>query len=592
MLDDLNKETSETLASLSSSLPSMAQPSPVDFDSTACGPVSPFTSSLDIFAGQDAAQILPASVPDNVDPAFNSPWSAFPWETLENSAHILHAQPNDLTSSSSVLFGMESSKHECFATFMQANSSCTLSSPDDEIPQPILNDLYQCYLDKAHGSCPIVERSSFLMRLRSDPIGPEVLSLKYISLAHGALLSRFHKPLHASLYRKARRIFDQIDKGGVDIDIDITMNVVYLQACILLALYELMHAQFLRARSTTIRALAMASALGLDKIDQPFSPFSDHNVNDAAGLEEWRRVFWGLVNLCFFVSASIGGNIDIPFDFAEIKTFLPVDTSLSMPLAAPAGIGLNLQDADNLLAEQGSTSPTQGLILSTALLGQCLVHKNKLSKDQNQDDEESSQYNFWMHQYRLTESLGHISNAFAVDSNHIPFIMDTESLSINMNIQAARIWLDRAATRGFASGAAGGNASIFPRLHSKDRYMKAALEITNIAQQMRHLDLARVSPFTPWAIHAAAEVFVRDILAAPAPTSADRRPGTSTSTSTSTKSSCSSSLSFSSVPTGSADSLQNLLVILSRLKTVNPIAGSMEAQIRLEITGVKALSDG
>ena len=324
---------------------------------------------------------------------------------------------------------------------------------------------------------------------------PEMLSLKYISLAHGASLSQFHRNMHATLYRKARHIFDEVE--GVD---NIT-NIVYFQACILLALYELMHAQFLRARSSTAHALWMAKALGLHKIDQPFSPFLNKNTSNTAEIEEWRRAFWELMNLSCYVSASVEGDTDISINFAEVNhlfdclfgllilivaqitTCLPADASLGMPLA---GAGLSLQDSD-YIQERGSNSPTQGLILSTALLGQSLVHVNKSTKEQKG---ESSEYNFWMHQYRLTESLAHLSNALAVDSNHIPFVMDPEILGTSMNIQAAKISLDRAATRGFA----GSNVSIFPGPKLKDRHMKAAMEIKNVAQQMRHLDLARVSP--------------------------------------------------------------------------------------------------
>ncbi|KAL4737938.1 hypothetical protein BDV11DRAFT_171448 [Aspergillus similis] len=99
---------------------------------------------------------------------------------------------------------------------------------------------------------------------------------------------------------------------------------------------------------------------------------------------------------------------------------------------------------------------------------------------------------------------------------------------------------------------------------------------------MRDLDIPRViqvSLFTLWAMHAAAEVFVRDLLAA---SSTDRR--------TSSKSSASSS---SSTPmTGFEDALQSLLAILSQIIAFSPLSGSMEAQICLEVTGVNALSDG
>lgn len=77
-----------------------------------------------------------------------------------------------------------------------------------------------------------------------------------------------------------------------------------------------------------------------------------------------------------------------------------------------------------------------------------------------------------------------------------------------------------------------------------------------------------MSPFIPWAIHVAAQVFVRDLLPV------DRTKGSSFS-----------------APMGSIDSLQSLLAILSQIKSVYPLAGSIESQIRLEITGVKALTD-
>lgn len=131
MIDDLNRETSEILAS-SSSRASIAQPPPIEI--TAPWPVSPFTASLDTIAGRDAA---PEHIPDNVDLTPNSLWAAYPWETPDSSAHILRAQSNEL---SSALHGTESSQQEPIAAFVRTNPNCTGPS-EDEIPQVIINDL-------------------------------------------------------------------------------------------------------------------------------------------------------------------------------------------------------------------------------------------------------------------------------------------------------------------------------------------------------------------------------------------------------------------------------------------------------------------
>lgn len=292
----------------------------------------------------------------------------------------------------------------------------------------------------------------------------------------------------------------------------------------------------------------------------------------------------------------------------------------------------------------------QGLILSSALYGRCLMHINYTLSESKAD---CLNYDFWMHHYYINESVNYVTFAPLVKPNSHNSTTEHNLLFMNANIQAVLICLHHAAVMRFAKT----NTPQAPSSESEIKCLKAALEITNMTRRIRsQMDPANVSPpsfssdpfgvmclrirtklcglkmspFIPWSIYVAAQVYVRALHAygegsglpitpIHTPTTASfspqsyfnflASPGASGSsgsgqgvyTSMPSFSGTTSHCSFppldnqgSTIPTsriGLLESIDCLLGTLASLKTVNLIAGVFEAQIRYELNGGKTVTD-
>lgn len=182
---------------------------------------------------------------------------------------------------------------------------------------------YNAFFDKAPSGGWAIDKKRFLSKVGNSQPGPEILSLKSIVMAHGASMSSSYVHLHKKFYESSRKHFEQAETG------EAFVTIVALQACILLAWYELKHALFTRAWSSVSRASWMAAMFGLRTMDQ--NPVSQRRqkpqnqlmpTTDPLDLEERRRTFWTAFNLSCFASASTGWSTYVPIDYAA-ASFLP-----------------------------------------------------------------------------------------------------------------------------------------------------------------------------------------------------------------------------------------------------------------------------
>lgn len=166
----------------------------------------------------------------------------------------------------------------------------------------------------------MMDKPRFLSRLENALLGPEVLSLKFVVLAHGASISPTYRYLQTKFYNLSRKFFEQAETDGKSF-----ITVIALQACILLALYELKQLLFTRAWTSVSRAMWMAQMFGLHKMDSgSISPRHQQSryrlppTADAFELEERRRAFWSSFNLSCFASISTGWNTYVPINQEEV----------------------------------------------------------------------------------------------------------------------------------------------------------------------------------------------------------------------------------------------------------------------------------
>lgn len=156
-----------------------------------------------------------------------------------------------------------------------------------------------------------MDRKRFLSRVGNPQLGPENLSLKHIIMAHGASISPKYVHLHKKFYETSRTHFERAETG------EGFVTIAALQACILLAWYELKHALFIRAWSGISRATWMTEVFGLRTMDQGPAPPRRQQprsqlipTTDLLELEERRRTFWAAFNLTCFASISTDWNTD------------------------------------------------------------------------------------------------------------------------------------------------------------------------------------------------------------------------------------------------------------------------------------------
>lgn len=424
---------------------------------------------------------------------------------------------------------------------------------DDLVPEQVQVELLPLYFDNAHTGCFLIDQDTFHMRMRTSETQPEVASLRYIVLAHGACFSRSYSDLKDKLYRKACDLVEQVDIA------EQFVSIAALQTWVLLALYEFKQANFVRACNRVRQAILMSEMLGLHKLDQPGLPGLKQNpFTDGRYLEEQRRAFWSVFNLSCFASIATGWNTGMPDDPNEITTFLPADGPLSMYTVAS---GITLRDAFHLAGTQ-DLGVAHGHIVTSTLYRQGFMHVNRASLSQ-QAIPDVWNYDFWMHHYHLYERLSLLA---ATEAKHITTTMSADTLCKNMVLQATLIALYYAA----GMRAPKSDSAIRPPIpnNAEDKCLTAAMKVKEIAELITHMDVARMSPFIPWSIFVAAQIFVRHLHGSTSPNESQK-----------------------STRLGYLDALRSLLSALSVLESTNPIAGVLASQIRMELNGGKAVSD-
>lgn len=159
-----------------------------------------------------------------------------------------------------------------------------------------------------------------MSRVNSSPLGPELLSLKYVVLAHGASISSEYRHTRKKFYDLARKHFEQTETGNGFV------TIAALQACILLALYEINQLLFTRAWTSVSRAMWMAQMFGLDKMDSgsasPRQRRSRYHLSsnaDSLELEDRRRAFWCAFSLCCFASTCTGMSTSALINYEEVS---------------------------------------------------------------------------------------------------------------------------------------------------------------------------------------------------------------------------------------------------------------------------------
>ncbi|KAJ5765406.1 hypothetical protein N7520_004965 [Penicillium odoratum] len=431
-----------------------------------------------------------------------------------------------------------------------------------------LQNIYQSYFTKAHSGCFMIDPDVFHARLREVPETPEVNSLKYAVLAQGASVSATYMQYKEDFYKLACKFFEQIKASNR------LRNIVALQACVLISFYELQHVRFGSARASLNRAVLMTKIFGLNHIDQQQDSNLAPNATESE-LEEQRRTFWTVFNLSCFASITAGWNAHALIDHNQITTFLPTSLPLDQVVSSSQ---LTLSGVLYQSSSPKSLSTTHGLIVSFAVQGFAFDHLGNSSARLNSA---LGQGDFWLQHYQLCEALAHVFDTFGMDRPILIDGRDSDRLCMFLNLQATNITLHFAANLQIAKCK---TSSVHVFIDHETKCLDSAIRITETTVAVCRMDRGKISPYIPWALYVAAQVFVRDFQRSgisPNPTDLDplqdkvlpANPGLGTS------------------QHRFLDFTQRLLGTLSILTVHNPIARLFMQQINLEILGGKPFTD-
>ncbi|KAJ5823968.1 hypothetical protein N7447_006308 [Penicillium robsamsonii] len=456
-----------------------------------------------------------------------------------------------------------------------------------DISAEVISSLQYRYFDTVHIAYPMMDKWRFLEKISMNQISPELTFLQYAMCAHAADLTRDHGQVANTCYQHARKCLHQIQEDGLKSTLH---GLPVLQACILVALYEVKQLNCHRAVSSIGLVTWLVRQLWLHVIDRNpnsrpplrcrsrLSPTSD-NVE----LEERRRTFWVAYNVEAF--ASVIYTLCVSSDHSEIQTHLPYLNPLSDATILLSGQPLSLMDPPKLV-EDVSTSSFNALILSTTLAALCLRHDGK---SQRQDSSDASfGYTFWSEHFRIDEIIRNISDHTLSQLNEPRYAVDANAFFALITLKTTTILLHQSALQ-YSQKSRLMEKCV---LESPRKCLKAAFEIADAVRQAHNFNPAKMNPFIAWPIFTAAQIFVRALqpsnplsnvgsFGPQAPSS-----GGSSTPPVAAPSSSSSGNNTSPRNIGALmDSLQVLMVSLSSMKLHGGLAATCLAHLNHEING-------
>ncbi|KAJ5374197.1 hypothetical protein N7517_006203 [Penicillium concentricum] len=472
-----------------------------------------------------------------------------------------------------------------FTVARDMGQSSPSSTPD--IPSEVILSLQNRYFDTVHVAYPMMDKWRFLEKISTKQINPEMTFLQYAMCAHAADLTRDHEKVADTCYQHARRCLHQIQEDGLKSTLH---GLPVLQACILVALYEVKQLNCHRAVSSIGLVTWLVRQLWLHVIDR--NPNSRPPTrcrsrlgptSDKVELEERRRTFWVAYNVEAFSSVIYG--LCISPDHSEIETHLPYLNSFNDATILLSGQPLSLMDPPKL-EDDVSTSSFNALLLTSTLAALCLRHDGKSQRQESSNA--SFGYTFWSEHFRIDEIIRNISDHTLSQLNEPRYAVDANAFFALITLKTTTILLHQSALQYSQK------SRLMEKyvLESPGQCLKAAFEIADAVRQAHNFNPAKMNPFTAWPIFTAAQIFVRALQPSnPLSNVGSFGPQAPSSSSSSTPPVAAPSSSSSENNTSPRkigllmDSLQVLMVSLSSMKLQGGLAATCLVHLNHEING-------
>ncbi|ROW11422.1 hypothetical protein VMCG_01538 [Cytospora schulzeri] len=256
-------------------------------------------------------------------------------------------------------------------------------------PQDIMDDLYDVLFTKVYPAFPMIHRSRFMANVNLAP-----LCLRYVMWTLAASSCDRHDGLQRDYYQRARKYAEMDEMKGRG---ESTTTLGHCQTWILMAAYEFKQMFFPRAWLSAGKAIRLAQMMQIHKIDGEGGANSClPPPKDWTEREERRRTFW--MAFCIDRYTSIAAGWPMTIDERDILTNLP-----SSEEAFEKGKPMQTGSLAQVMAQGASANlqPLGGVVLTAALLGRNLLHQDRLSPDDDDDDLDGE---FWT-RHRTIEAI-------------------------------------------------------------------------------------------------------------------------------------------------------------------------------------------
>ena len=179
---------------------------------------------------------------------------------------------------------------------------------------------------------PMIDRRRFSMALSAPQVNHELNALNHAVAMVGAAQTDGNYTLVCSCYGHARKYLEQAEQEEPGATF---LGIHALQAILLTAWHEFKGTGFARAWMSLGRALRLAKALGLHRIDRLDTDLIDTGfqlplppTNNLTEIEERRRTLW----VAFVLDAYAGVRTNSPMTFHLSEVSSPIhDTSIVAP---------------------------------------------------------------------------------------------------------------------------------------------------------------------------------------------------------------------------------------------------------------------
>lgn len=304
----------------------------------------------------------------------------------------------------------------CYST----DSSTPASNTMPVLPLETLHVLCSTYFNSCQTTCQLFGDEKRLRNVMNDCSNPLAASIcSHAVQACPQFTSLLAETPAESDYSKMFYLHAKASVGKAEADgLPGSSQIQALQTTILVALYEVQHAEFGLAWLTASRAVWLTQANQLHMLDT--TPPSSATDVDFPDVEEARRALWAVNNLTWLL--SIGGRPMDSISAGEISTSLP------RPSSNNSLAGLSLSEVLRRAAPR-PLSVQEGFC-TVAILGPRIVMHVRRARHASTPGKEP--YNFKANHEWFSEAVRYVFN-----------LTDTESMSrVSSNSDASRLFLD------------------------------------------------------------------------------------------------------------------------------------------------------